>query len=67
MKRFTVTFEVEDDAPPPTIFQDAWKAIWGKGDARMVGGAAVVHVTVPVASDMNIEPPDMPTAVEVGK
>lgn len=48
MKRFTVTFEVEDEAPPPEMFCDAMKAVWAKGDANMIGGAAVVSITPPV-------------------
>ncbi|MEE9159969.1 MAG: hypothetical protein V3U60_16490 [Gammaproteobacteria bacterium] len=50
MKRFTVTFEVEDDAPAPAIFQDAVEAVWAKGNARVIGGAAVVRVTAPKSS-----------------
>ncbi len=53
MRRFTVTFEVEDEAPPPAIFCDAWKAVWAKGDAHMIGGAAVISVTTPVPSDLD--------------
>ena len=47
MKRFTVTFEVEDDVPAPAIFQQAWAAFWAKGDAMMIGEARVVAVSMP--------------------
>ncbi len=51
MKQFTVTFEVEDEAAAPEIFGDAWNAVWAKGDAHMIGGAAVVSLTMPVPSE----------------
>lgn len=57
MKQFTVTFEVEDEAPPPEIFCDAMKAVWAKGDGRMIGGAAVASVTPPVPSPIAPEEP----------
>ena len=56
MKQFTVTIEVEDEAPPPEIFRDAWKAVWAKGAARIIGGAAVASVTMPVPSVCEADP-----------
>ena len=47
MQRFTVTFEVEDAAPAPAIFQNAWKAFWAKDAAAMIGEARVVAVSMP--------------------
>ncbi len=50
MKQFTVTFEVEDEAAAPEIFGEAWNAVWAKGAAHMIGGAAVISLTMPVPS-----------------
>lgn len=47
MKSFRIEFIVPGDAPPPTIWLDAYKAVWAKGDDRMIGGAEVVSVSAP--------------------
>ena len=46
-KRFTVTFEVDEGAEAPDIFLDCSRAVWAKGDERIIGGAVVVIVTTP--------------------